>query len=117
MNILVCDVCGRQLTKETCWDNNEELMKEFPDGMFSLEFRNMIVDREGKPLHYGWYSTCLCVDCTRELNRVIFEKAKQINESVPKTPLDVKVVFPPEPEVVMGPGVLGEPEPITYRVS
>lgn len=100
MNVLVCDVCGKQLPNETCREVEEELMKEFPNGIFSLEFRNMIVDEEGRPLHYGWYSTCLCVDCTREINRVVFEKAKQISESVPKAPLDVGVVFPPKPEVI-----------------
>ena len=98
MNVLVCDVCGRRIPERSA-DDEEELMKEFPNGLFSLEFRNMVVDKKGKPLHYAWYSTCLCIDCTREINRVIFEKAKQINESVPKAPLDVKIVFPPEPEV------------------
>ena len=75
MQIYVCDICGTELPDGR--DTLEEMqpfLEENPNGIFSLDYKPVIVNESGKPIGFDYKCFHMCSYCCTTISHAILNE-------------------------------------------
>ena len=85
MQIYVCDICGEEIPNgDRSIEEEKELLADNPEGVFSLEYRPVITNADGKKVGFGFECFHVCRYCCTTLSKSILKEISRIQESVHK---------------------------------
>lgn len=106
MQIHVCDICGTELPDGP--DTLEEMqpfLEGNPDGIFTLDYKPVIVDESGKPIGFDYKCFHMCRYCCTAISHAILNEISKIQESIHKPSVIIPIrKFDTSPRKIKGHG-------------
>lgn len=106
MQIHVCDICGTELPDDR--DSLEEMqpfLEGNPNGIFTLDYRPVMVDGSGKPIGFDYKCFHMCRYCCTTISHAILNEIDRIQESIHKPSVIIPIrKFDTSPSLIKGHG-------------
>lgn len=84
MEIHVCDICGEELPNREDPDELKKFMEGNPKGIFTLDYKPIIVNGSGKPVGFDYQPFHMCRFCCTAISQAILNEIDKIQESIHK---------------------------------
>lgn len=92
MQICVCDICGTELPDgPAALEEMQSFLEGNPNGIFTLEYKPVIVNGSGKPIGFDYKCFHMCRYCCTTISHAILNEIGKIQESIHKPSVIVPI--------------------------
>lgn len=84
MQIYICDICGTELPQDgpAALEEMQPFLEGNPNGIFTLDYKPVIVNGSGKPIGFDYRCFHMCRYCCTTISHAILNEIGRIQESV-----------------------------------